>query len=176
MSCLSKSLASHALPPDRQTYVWACERVFASLVFFQPYSNSCIVCERGLHLLFSATKLFVKEFASVMFLQLILNLCIVCERVYILCAQRETVSERVCISCSSSWYSNSCIVCEGVCIFCSQIQTVWERVCISNVLAADTCVLFVKEFTSYVLREKLFLKEFASCALPADAQTYVLFV
>ncbi len=80
-------------------------------MFFQPYSNSCIVCERGLHLLFSATKLFVKEFAS-------------------------------------------------------------------HALPADTqtCVLFVKEFTSYVLREKLFVKEFASCALPADAQTYVLFL
>jgi hypothetical protein len=48
----------------------------------------------------------------------------------------------------------------------------------SHALPADTqtCVLFVKEFTSYVLREKLFVKEFASCALPADAQTYVLFL
>jgi cytochrome c oxidase assembly factor 5 len=97
MSCLSKSLASHALAPDPQTYVWACERVFASLGFFQPFSNSCIVCERGLHLLFSATKLFVKEFAS-------------------------------------------------------------------HALPADTQtrVLFVKGFTSFVLRYKLFGKEFAS--------------
>jgi cytochrome c oxidase assembly factor 5 len=53
MSCLSKSLASHALPPDRQTYVWACERVFASLVFFSRTQTHvlfvkevCIFCSQ----------------------------------------------------------------------------------------------------------------------------------